>query len=63
MILLDFLIRQIHEIDENDVDIFTVASQIFNVRLHQPGLSRATDAGNDFNVWSSVQFNHSIQIF
>ena len=63
MVFLDFFICQIHEVNEDDIDILKVAFQILNIRLHQLGLTGSTNARDDFDVRSAVQFNDSIEIF
>jgi len=56
-------IRQIHEVDEDNIDVFKIAFQIRNIRLHQFGLTRSTNARDDLDVRSTIQFNDSIEIF
>ena len=63
MVFLDFFIRQIHEVDEDNIDVFKIAFQIRNIRLHQFGLTRSTNARDDLDVRSTIQFNDSIEIF
>jgi len=62
MVFLDFFIRQIHEVNEDDIDIFKMAFQILNIRLHQLGLTRSTNARDDLDVRSTIQFNDSVEI-
>ena len=62
MVFLDFFIRQIHEINKDDIDVFEIAFQICNVRLHQFGLTGSTDPRDDLDVGSAVQFNDPIEI-
>ena len=62
MVFLDFFIRQIHEVNEDNIDIFKMAFQILNIRLHQLGLTGSANARDDFDVRSAVQFNDSIEI-
>ena len=35
MIFLDFFIRQIHKVNENNIDIFKMIFQVLHIRLHQ----------------------------
>ena len=63
MVFLDFLIRQIHEVNKDNIDVFKIAFQIRNMRLHQLGLTGSTNARDDFDVRRAVQFNDSIEIF
>ena len=58
-----FFIRQIHEVDENNIDVFKIAFQIRNIRLHQFGLTRSTNTCDNLDVRSAIQFNDSIDIF
>ena len=62
MVFLDFFIRQIHEVDEDNIDVFKIAFQIRNIRLHQFGLTRSTNARDDLDVRSTIQFNDSVEI-
>ena len=63
MVFLDFFIRQIHEVDEDNIDVFKIAFQIRNICLHQFGLTRSTNTCDDLDVRSAIQFNDSIEIF
>ena len=63
MVFLDFFIRQIHEVNEDNIDVFKMAFQILNIRLHQLGLTGATNARDDLDVRNVIQFNDSIEIF
>ena len=62
MVFLDFLIRQIHEVNEDNIDVFKMAFQILNIRLHQLGLTGSTNARDDLDVRSAIQFNDSVEI-
>ena len=55
--------RYINEVNEDDIDIFKMAFQILNIRLHQLGLTGSTNARDDLDVRSAIQFNDSIEIF
>ena len=55
MVFLDFFIRQIHEVDEDNIDVFKIAFQIRNIRLHQFGLTRSTNARDDLDA---VSYTH-----
>ncbi len=58
MVFLDFLIRQIHEVNEDNIDVFKMGLfRILNIRLHQLGLTGATNARDDLDVRSVIQFN------
>ena len=50
MIFLDFFICQIHEVNENDIDVFEIAFQILNIRLHQFGLAGSANTRDDLDV-------------
>ena len=63
MVFLDFFIRQIHEVDEDNIDVFKIAFQIRNICLHQFGLTRSPNTCDDLDVRSAIQFNDSIEIF
>ena len=62
MVFLDFFIRQIHEVNKDNIDVFKIAFQICNIRLHQFGLTGSTDPRDDLDVRSAVQFNDPIEI-
>ena len=63
MVFLDFFIGQIHEVNEDNIDVFKIAFQVLNIRLHQLGFTGSADACDDLDVGSTVQFNDSIEIF
>ena len=63
MVFLDFFIRQIHEVDEDNIDVFKIAFQIRNICLHQFRLTRSTNTRDNLDVRSAIQFNDSIEIF
>ena len=47
---------------KDDIDIFKMAFQILNIRLHQLGLTGSTNARDDLDVRSTIQFNDSVEI-
>ena len=62
VVFFDFLKLQIHEVDEDDVDIFAIRFQIFNICLHQLGLAGATNAGDDLDIRCAIQFDDSVEV-
>ena len=44
------------------IDIFKMAFQVINIRLHQLGLTGSTNARDDLDVRSTIQFNDSVEI-
>ena len=54
--------RYINEVNEDDIDILKVAFQILNIRLHQLGLTGSTNARDNLDVRSTIQFNDSVEI-
>ena len=63
MVFLDFFIRQIHEVNEDDIDIFKMAFQVLNICLHQLGFARSTNTCDNLDVGSTVQLNDPVEIF
>ena len=47
---------------EDNIDIFKMAFQIRNIRLHQLGLTGSTNARDNLDVRSTIQFNDSVEI-
>jgi len=62
MVFLDFFTRQIHEVNEDNIDVFKITFKILNIRLHQLGLTGSTNARDDLDVRSTIQFNDSVEI-
>jgi len=63
MVFLDLLIRQIHKVDKNNIDVFKIAFQVRNISLHQFGFAGSADACDDLDVGSAIQCNDPIKIF
>ena len=63
MVFPDFFIRQIHEVNEDDIDIFKMAFQVLNICLHQLGFARSTNTCDNLDVGSTVQLNDPVEIF
>ena len=63
MVFLNLFIRQIHVVNEDDVDAFKMTFQILDICLHQFGFTGTTNACNNLDVGSAVQFNDPIEIF
>mgnify|MGYP001777947044 CR=1 FL=1 len=63
VVFLNFFKFQIHEINEDDIDIPAICFQVFHICLHQLGLTRTPDTSNNLNIRRTIQLNNSIEVF
>ena len=60
MVLLDFFKGQVHKVDINDIAVIDMTFQVFNIGLHQFGLTGSAYSGDNFDVRGAVQFDDSL---